>query len=145
MLREAPEEHFSDWSTHQLSNLKNLTCLWSICKNLLIVWLYSNLIWYIWQTFKIKAKWALSDFPLELRFLWDFHEVLAWQITAYLGGKSNSFYCRCLFPPPAASFLQNQSQIILVPPCLYLAITAPNIDANIIIFVKSTSHACMVT
>lgn len=60
------------------------------------------------------------------------------------------FYCRCLlqrsgFSPPGVSFAQNQSQIILVPVCLYLAITPPNLDANIVFFIKSTSKVLMVT
>lgn len=45
----------------------------------------------------------------------------------------------------SASFSQNQSQVILVSLYLYLAITAPNIDAHIVFFIKSTSYAHTVT
>ena len=73
-----------------------------------------------------------------LDFLWVFHKAGAWQVAAYFGNKSPN----CIFiadfcfkgavppPQPAASFPQNQSQVIFVTLCLYLKITAPNIDAN---------------
>lgn len=101
-------------------------------------------------TYLTKKKKMLSEHHLislwNLDFLWVFHKAGAWQVAAYFGNKSPN----CIFiadicfkgavppPPPAASFPQNQSQVILVTLCLYLKITAPNIDANIFFSLSKT-------
>ena len=87
-----------------------------------------------------------------LDFLWVFSQsCIMTGSSLFWGKKSSNFFfiadvCfKEVFPPPAASFPQNQSQVILVTPCLYLSITTPKVDANIAFFVKSTSHAHVVT
>lgn len=100
------------------------------------VMIFSHNIWYIWPK---KKKKMLSEHHLislwNLDFLWVFHKAGAWQVAAYFGNKSPN----CIFiadicfkgafspPPPAASFPQNQSQVILVTLCLSLKIFLPQI------------------
>lgn len=110
--------------------------------DLLKLWFFSNKIWYICQ------KNASEHYPISLwnwYFLWVCHKAVAWQVAADF-----FFYCRCLlqrssFPHLLPLSLRIYHRIFWWLPCLNLAITAPNLDANIVFFVKSTSHAHMVS
>ena len=99
-------------------------------------------------------KTAHERYPISLwnwDFLWVFHKAAAWQVATYFWKKAPTpfllqmpaseewfFTSCCLLCPESVTDY-------LVPLCLYLAITAPNLDANIVFFLKSTSKALMVT
>lgn len=148
------EACLSDWGTYQCPTHHHRICMW--LTDLLQLRFFSNKTWYIWPKKKKKRK-KLSEhqFPFGIEifcFFFFFHKAAAWQVAAYFGGKKpNSFFIAdvCFtkeqFPPPAA-FSPPESITGYFGTSVPLSCNdCPNIDANIVFFIRSTSHAHMVT